>query len=236
MDEIQVTFRINTAGRPVSDWVLHDLTLWEPGGRRLSLEECNVIVWPPRGGAQRAELAPVRPPASRRGAWRVELEVLRAGHFPPESRLTLPGVAVPEPGETLHPGCVARRGRMTVRLAEIARGVEAPRRSDDPFNSRALRLHLQVSPPVENLELSLIRAVDQEGRPCEGARPYPMGWTQIARRRSERDEYPPGACRFGVGIPAGARTLDLTFAAHRSRFFRFGVRPHHPAALPELWR
>jgi hypothetical protein len=197
-------FRIAQHGRPTKEWAPIEIPLSDATG--------NVNV--PESGNQyehagELHLAFQDGLCSNESAWKLRVECSRTAGFAPPDQWTVRGVAVPKPGAVAHSTSSATRHGVELRLIGIA-GIGASFPDGGPTDWDPPSVHVRARSPLDGKHLMLVRATDDRGREV----------STFSSGSTDRDRY-----SSGLKIPAGASSLDLTFAVHPSRFVEFLARP-----------
>jgi hypothetical protein len=200
------TFRIEQNGRAT--------TAWRPLAATVSDATGNV--WKHRnerpmiaGDAIGLQFSGVLP--STEAAWKLRVELSQTSGFTPADLWSIHGLPAPKRDQHVDPAAVIQRQGAALHLSLTGAG--------DPFGlGRMWRqpfptISVTVSPPSPGLQLTLLRAADDQGRRIDffGGLPSSLGG---------------GKYRFLVDrMPPGARTMNLLFAVHKNRFVEFLVAP-----------
>jgi len=131
-------------------------------------------------------------------AWKLRVELSQATGFRPSELWSVRGVPIPKRDELLDPAAAPRRQGTELRLSLAGAG-------DPPRMRRSWRqpfptISVTVSPSAPGLDLTLLRATDDQERPLYvfGGHPASMGG---------------GEYHFDLDrLPPGAKTMNLLFA------------------------
>jgi hypothetical protein len=198
-------FLVRTNGQPDYSWLVGSITASNANGNTLSTRS-NLDT---RGTTNlsfqlRGALWPEDP------AWRFATAFLRTVDFQPSELWTLTNIAIPTRALPFHftTNFISLGNRPAeFKLESVPRGV--------PWRPRGIRRNANVYVLIEapDLHLLLTEAVDDQGR-------------QIPR---EVDPGAPGMVyAFGLAIPAGARSINLTFALRKPTIVTFDVAASAP--------
>jgi hypothetical protein len=148
-------------------------------------------------------------------AWKLRVEVCRAGAFRSAELWTFRSLPAPRAGKTVRHIKGTTRGGITLSVQSLHHyrpPGELVRKLIKPFPSAGVRLRTWGL--SDDMRVSLIRATDDRGRVLATSR---YGY------RGEDGEH-----SFNYQLPADAKTLDLTFAVQKPRFVEFLAAPTRP--------
>ena len=148
-------------------------------------------------------------------AHKLSVEFVRTARFNSNDLWTVTSVPVPAPGKPV-------RISPNIELHEIKlTSVELTAASSGPVGVEAVRpnahLVLRALPVVRGLRPVLSQARDDQGRRVK--------FDEISLLQN-------GTLWFALEIPAGARTVDFTFAVTRAYFVDFVAQPTRPSGVP----
>jgi hypothetical protein len=183
----RMLFRLKRKGRPSEGWLPDHVLVadatgnrWVPGGRA-STEPRGDLLW-----TMYTDFWPDE------HAWKLKAEFVRKHSFDPDELWTLRGVT---PSRAVD---VAGNGPTFAKEGGLVRFL----------GLRGSRVWVRYEKRVPGLRVTLVRAVDERGRPV--------------RRRVAFSDGNPYVAELALG---GARSLDLTFAVYRSRTVEFTAAP-----------
>ncbi len=187
-------FRLERNGRPTTEWGVASVEASDATG--------NVItrLWGTSSGgdAEYVELQPHLWPAE--SAWKLRVGFSQRTNFAPAELWTLRGVPLSEtePTNTV----AAWTNLQGIALQYTGQARRSWLRGTHHFNFR-------VTPPGPDYRVTLVKAVDDQGRPApvDGSYESPNEWA------------------FALIVNTSATRLDLTVALHRTRYLEFLARP-----------
>ncbi len=151
-------------------------------------------------------------------AWKVEAEFVRKNDFPTDELWTVRRIVVPPQNEATLLNLSTNLGGATIQLMGISGAT-----CQTPKIRRSLSgpiAHVVCASIPAGAKLNLVRAVDDAGRDANGG-----------SRSSDGSDH-----AFGLKIPNGAKSLDLTFALTKRVAVTYYVKPSRmtPAELKKL--
>lgn len=151
-------------------------------------------------------------------AWKLKVEVSRTAHFPPAELWIVKHVPVPAPGRISEISAHTNMYGEEIELLSLS----SPNTSIEELRIRLpdANLHARTPFPLSDAHLTLVEVRDDQGQKVEthGLR---TGSSTGGRGATLRQmDY-----RFGINIPDGAKTLDVTFAFSQSLYVEFLAKP-----------
>jgi hypothetical protein len=201
-------FRVTRNGRPTDAWEPVEITVSDATG--------NLVTEPIGRSDRRNDRVSFRALCPYESAWRLRVEFSQTAHsrFPPKQYWTVRGVAVP-PRDAIHRTTAsATRSGAALELQGIAGAGTVSWTPNSPSMGSRPYARLRVS-PGDALRPTLTATDDRRREVIVSSTSYGDG--PVDR-----------ICDFALHIPSGAKSLDLTFAVHPSRFAEFIVRPPRP--------
>jgi hypothetical protein len=212
----EATFRVTRDGRATRDWEPVEVTLSDATGnslvRRGSLSHHRgSAYWTQTGDLSYRFDGGL---SLDEAAWKMRFEFTRRSlaRFAPEELWTVPDLPIASGRKLLPANATTTLDGVTLRLASVARTGTRP-----AANGRGPEEWLELV-RVEAPSLQPGQAVTLHARDDRGREFVPTHRILGSPHWSRSD-------RFLLRIPADARTLDLTFALHRSRFVEFVAKP-----------
>jgi len=207
IETADAVFGFSRAGHPVSGWRPLRFTASDATGNRW-----EPAVWNVRSDRDGLHCLLTGAFKQESEVWKLGVEFYHASAFQPRELWTVRNVAVPAKGKFTRSQATASREGAELRLLGIA-GEQALLPGGDPGYNVSTRaqatVQVRFDRALKGHRLALVRAVDDQGRPVRTAFNYREG----------------DLCVFALKVPPGARALDFTFAAHRSRRVTFLVKP-----------
>ncbi|HEU0008331.1 MAG TPA: hypothetical protein VFT34_00790 [Verrucomicrobiae bacterium] len=191
-------FRVERNGRPTKEWELDSVEASDATG--------NVIadIWG-KGPGLDSEFVRLKHhlwPAEQ--AWKLRVGFSQRSNFVASELWTLHGVPLPETDLTKTVVTQTNlQGALLQYTGESRRYVLS---GDHHFD---YRVNFRVTPSRPDYRMTLVRAVDDNGREA------PVG----------RSFESPGEWDFGLRVNTNATSLDLTLALHQTRYVEFLARP-----------
>jgi hypothetical protein len=203
----EATFRVTEKGKPSTAWEPVDLVISDATGNTWKPPVC-LHEW--RDGEARLFFRSALWQSER--AWKLKVEFMPADSGDSSALWTVAGASVPPPGLFARSVTRAVRNGVALRLQGIAgEGSRAPVPVGIQSSPELPTVHVRLSPPPRGMRLALVRATDEQGRPCALSRPH-GGFI--------------GHYSFRLRPPTGAKTLALAFAVPRkSRAVEFVAAP-----------
>jgi hypothetical protein len=204
-------FRVTRNGKPSREWEPIEVHLSDATGNNW-----DALTFSPSQRRDEQEVLFHGGLWADEAAWKLGVEFQRNSGFRPEELWTVRNIRVPPgPQRNTFTQAAVRRHNATIRLRRVA-GPYAGDPSDfTGFSYETYGAYVRVEPPTEGIRVSLVRATDEQGRIFQ---PFVPGWDREGR--------------FGFGLEGlkGSKTVDLTFAIHKSRFVEFLAKPERPAS------
>ena len=153
-------------------------------------------------------------------AWKLRVEVTRAANFPANELWKINGVPVPKPKEMIEMHVVTNINGIEVEFTGVS-GSNAFLNDRWYTGSPSYsNLHLRSPYPADNIHITVVDVVDDRGRHAESAGNSIV--PSAGGRGITLKELIQG---FALKIPEDAKTMDVTFAVTRSRYFEFLAKP-----------
>jgi hypothetical protein len=199
----RAAFSVSRDGQASDSWIVPSLTLRDATGNFIAADAVSTNI----GGRLEAGFSAAL--WASENTWRLNVEFSRRRDFAPEEMVSANAVPIPEPGgqTPVNTQWGVQGATLSLKTIERARPQIGGFRGINP--NTEVRL---VLIPAEAKRLTLVKAVDDQGRDI----PHLRGYTN-----------PPGSYSFRLEVPREARTVDLTFAVHESRFVEFLAKPGH---------
>jgi hypothetical protein len=206
----RASFHITESDRPSDGWTVAGLTLSDATGNEVQPDAFSQY-----RHEGRAHFALKGGLCAEEPAWKLRAEFAQTRGFEPGDLWVVRGVPIAKRGRLVDTRVSFTRHGVTARLLGIAgSAAQAP-------NGMAMggfpAAYVQAPARLKGLHLTLVQARDDRGRTIQSTRTgtADVGW-------------------YSFSLPAhtDARSVDLTFALHRSRFAEFVARPSRLPAKP----
>lgn len=207
--DCRATFQVRQAGTPLLHWKPDGVVMTDATGNELKQsswgfeserqEETVTFRFSPRLWVEEP-------------AWKMRFEFVRVpeAEFATNELWTIKGIPVPARTNVTELNLSSNLLGHTVRVVGLA-GREGRFGRDDHSASGGERFVVQVSPPLLDKQIDLVRVVDEQGRAGKGSR---SSWSRDAGRYG-----------FRVEFHNEAKEVDVTFAVHPCVYAEFTVRP-----------
>jgi hypothetical protein len=218
-------FRLTEQGQPSRRWEPLGGMVWDGTGN----ERWMWLGWDRRARVFVGNMGDGLWPDS--SAWKLRLELARTplAGFAPEETWTVRGVPVPRPGSVTQYVATATRQGVRLRLLGLVgkgtvrwpgQGYIACWVGEDP----TVRLRVRSLPDTYHITL---RAVDDRSRRYAGEDPRSGRYSAGYDPQQCTPAQGPGEqeFRYRLRLAPDAKTVDLTFAVHQSRFVEFLAHP-----------
>lgn len=214
----RVGVKLDWGGRSTREWALANVQLTDARGTVYKPRRTSTHFTKDGEGEVRFS----GPLWSTAEPWRVRLEFARTFPHPPyepwkvfreDEILTVRGVPVPPPGQTLADGRTAEAHGAKVQLLGYA-GANAQVPGGVPFKYAHPSIQYRVERP-KDVHVTFLRATDASGKVLKlgaAALGYSAAGECFARE---------------IQVPSGVREIYLAFAVHKSRVFEFTAHPSH---------
>jgi hypothetical protein len=192
-------FEFRESGQPTTDWTIKRIEMFGATGNHVTGDRLAVELEEGRRVARFAAALWREEPD-----WRLIAETVPTRNVPAEKLWT-----VKLPASAFH------SGTLTTNLESVGRGLSHFRLAIEPMRvagrgHQAVSLKANFTPATSDLHVDIVGAADSRGREL---RITPSFLPRM------------GACEATMELPAGADSVDLTFAVQRSRKVEFRVRP-----------
>ena len=144
-------------------------------------------------------------------AWKLRFEFSRAAGFEPDELFPFNGMTAPTSSQIIMLENSTNVAGCKLQLAAVTGDqVQQPGDLAGLTVTNLSNISIRVDPKPPDHRLTLVRVTDESGREAETNQGIDFGQPQRV---------------FGFKMPDGAKTLNFTFALHKSRFVEFLARP-----------
>jgi hypothetical protein len=152
-------------------------------------------------------------------AWKLKVRVSRTTDYPAEELWTIKDVPVPKDGEVIKLDKQTNLHGAEISLLGIS-GPKAKLPEDWAVAGVEVNLHARTPIPMSDTQLKLVEVKDDQGRKVEvkGSSSNNSTGGRGATQREMNHA-------FGIKVPEGAKSLEVTFAFSKSRTVEFMVKP-----------
>jgi hypothetical protein len=209
----EAAFRIIQAGRETNAWRPKAVEIWDATGNHWttypntisSRRENGMDYFSFDGGLWPGE-----------AAWKMRFEISRVADYLPDEVFTFSGIIVPGATQVINLENSTNIDDSKVRLMAITGDMaEQPGNLKWSTIKKHSNISISITPFPEGWRLALLKVTDDTGREAEIKRE--ADWNSPQRV-------------YGFKVPAGAKSLNFTFALHQSRFVEFMAKPEFAKA------
>ena len=215
----RASFRITEQGKPVKSWSPVRFEVSDATGNHVSEEVTSPFNYKYnyRNGEMRVELQRM---LCIEETWKLRVEFAQSSgeQFTADQIWTLRGLTVPGQNTLISSNETAMREGYTLRLVGIGGRGRVEWSPEYASSGDQIKVRARVSLPCDGMRLSLL-ATDDKGRKFTG---FVQGYKDV-----DKDNEREFSFSF-QDIPSDARSLDLTFAIHKSLYAEYLVKPSVP--------
>lgn len=217
----RAAFRVNNNRAPTEAWNICRISAWNaeggfrPGGSCSSRWQSGELWVDFEAGLWLEE------------TWKLTVDLMRTGDFPPDELWVIKRVRVPRPGELVEQRVITNLLNTELEFLGASGPDTSLAESHVGVQSRA-NIHLRTPLLLGGVRVVLVQVRDDQGR--QSTTCGSTARTSMGGRGNTPREMLHG---FAIELPEDAKSLDITFAATRVRRVEFLAKPVMFASNPE---